>query len=305
MKKSSGSILPPKPKKAAAKKVAAPAAPRSAPPDRRTMEGFMAGLLGRVAASANGAADEAQEMMYNAWEASGAERIALARAALEVSPLCADAYVLLAEEAAGSDAEALVLYIKGTAAGERALGDQFEELAGHFWGFLETRPYMRARAGLAVALWDAGDQEGAIEHYRALLALNPNDNQGIRYLLASALLARNDLPGLKELLREHDEDGSAAWVYTRALVAFREQDLHTDEIVREAWKANRHVPAMLAGSQRLAPSADGYISMGGADEATAYIADNGAAWHAVPGAIEWLVAQTSGLKPRQTGRTIR
>lgn len=305
MKKSSGSILPPKPKKKAAAKKVATDAPNLVPPDRRAMEGFMAGLFGRVAASANGAADEAQEMMYNAWEASGAERIALARAALEISPLCADAYVLLAEEAAGSDAEAMALYIKGTAAGERALGDQFEELAGHFWGFLETRPYMRARAGLAVALWRAGDQEGAIEHYRALLTLNPNDNQGIRYLLASALLARNDLPGLKELLREHDEDGSAAWVYTRALVAFREQDVHADEIACEAWEANRHVPAMLVGVERLAPSADGYIRMGGADEATAYIADNGAAWRAVPGAIEWLAAQTSGLKPRQIRRKSR
>lgn len=304
MKKSSGSILPPKPKKKA-KKAAAPLDLRAALPDRRAMEGFMAGLFGRVAASSNGAIDEAQEMMYNAWEASGAERIILARAALEISPLCADAYVLLAEEAASSDAEALAFYIKGTVAGERALGDQFEELAGHFWGFLETRPYMRARAGLAVALWRSGDQEGAIEHYRGLLALNPNDNQGIRYLLATALLARNDLPALKELLREHGEDGSAVWAFTRALVAFREQDLRADELAREACEANRHVPAMLAGSQRLAPSADGYISMGGADEATAYIADNGAAWRAVPGAIEWLVARTAGLKPRHGGRKIR
>lgn len=304
MKKSSGSILPPKPKKKA-KKADLPLDLHAALPDRRAMEGFMAGLFGRVAASANGAADEAQELMYNAWEASGAERIALARAALEVSPLCADAYVLLAEEAASSDAEALAFYIKGTAAGERALGDQFEQLAGHFWGFLETRPYMRARAGLAVALWRAGDQEGAIDHYRGLLALNPNDNQGIRYLLASALLARNDLPGLKELLREHGEDSSAAWVYTRALVAFREQDVHADEIAREAWEANHHVPAMLVGVERLAPSADGYIRMGGADEATAYIADNGGAWRAIPGAVEWLAAQTSGLKPRQIGRKSR
>src|SRR3546814_10479040 len=124
-------------------------------------------------------------MMYDAWEASGAERVALARAALDISPLCADAYVLLAEEEAGSQQDALALYRQGVEAGERALGDEFEGLSGHFWGFLQTRPYMRARAGLAITLWRLGDQQAAIAHYRAMLILNPNDNQGIRYLLAT------------------------------------------------------------------------------------------------------------------------
>jgi hypothetical protein len=65
--------------------------------------------------------------------------------ALGISPLCADAYVLLAEEAQSIE-EARDLYAKGVEAGELALGPQgFEEYAGHFWDFLETRPYMRAR----------------------------------------------------------------------------------------------------------------------------------------------------------------
>ena len=33
-------------------------------PDRRAMEGFMAGLFGRVEADTNGAVDDAQEMMW-------------------------------------------------------------------------------------------------------------------------------------------------------------------------------------------------------------------------------------------------
>ena len=37
-----------------------------------------------------------------------------------------------------------------------ALGPRgFKQYAGHFWGFLETRPYMRARAGLAGTLLQA------------------------------------------------------------------------------------------------------------------------------------------------------
>src|SRR3546814_20139862 len=93
-----------------------------------------------------------------------------------------------------------------------------------------------------------------------MLILNPNDNQGIRYLLATALLARDDIAGLKVLLNQYEEDGSAAWVYTLALIAYREQDPPGSAIVQEAWDSNPHVPAMLAGLKRLTPSRDGYIS---------------------------------------------
>ena len=50
-------------------------------------------------------------------------RSRLARRALEISPDCADAYVLLAENA-GSRKEALELYQKGVEAGTRALGPE-------------------------------------------------------------------------------------------------------------------------------------------------------------------------------------
>jgi hypothetical protein len=43
--------------------------------------------------------DRAQELVYDAWDAaSSAKREALARAALDISPLCADAYLILADE---------------------------------------------------------------------------------------------------------------------------------------------------------------------------------------------------------------
>ncbi|HXA70914.1 MAG TPA: hypothetical protein VNW24_10720, partial [Stellaceae bacterium] len=156
-------------------------------PDRRAMEGFLAGIAGH---RGNDTTAKAQDVMYEAWErTTSRSRIALARKALGISPLCADAYVLLAEEEARSIEEARDHYAKGVEAGELALGPEgFKQYAGHFWGFLETRPYMRARAGLAGALLKLGDVDGALAHYRDMLKLNPNDNQGIRYVLAGCLL---------------------------------------------------------------------------------------------------------------------
>lgn len=155
--------------------------------------------------------ERAQDKMYEAWEArSRKARVRLAREALELSPNCADAYVLLAEETARTPEEALELYEEGMRAGERALGpESFTEGAGHFWGILETRPYMRARAGVAECLWEMGEAGRAVEHHRELLRLNLGDNQGNRYLLAGLLLQEGMDEELGALLKEYGEEASA------------------------------------------------------------------------------------------------
>ena len=271
-------------------------------PDRRAMESFLAGIAGR---RGDDATAKAQDVMYEAWErTTRRSRIALARKALGISPLCADAYVLLAEEAQSIE-QARDLYAKGVDAGELALGPRgFKEYAGHFWGFLETRPYMRARAGLASTLVQLGEVEGALAHYRDMLKLNPNDNQGIRYVLAGCLLRQDNYSALKELLAVHEDDG-AFWLYTRALVAFRESDEQAAALVKSAWSANEHVPAILAGTKPAVSLDDGYITMGGPDEATYYVTECGAAWHRTPGAVAWLTKLATTLpRKRRTRATM-
>jgi tetratricopeptide (TPR) repeat protein len=267
------------------------AAAAPALPDRRAMERFMVALSGERGGSDDPTA-KAQDVMYEAWEQTTARsRIALARKALGISPLCADAYVLLAEEGAKSVAEAKELYARGVEAGELALGPKaFKEDVGLFWGFLETRPYMRARAGLAQALWALGDRDEAVAHYRDMLRLNPNDNQGIRYILASALLEIGDDEALRELLKAHDEDGSPYWTYTKALLAFRASGATKEAaaLLTEAMRSNRHVPAFLSGEKGLPKAAPDYITMGGEDEAAVYARDCGAAWRQTAGALDWL-----------------
>ena len=118
--------------------------------DQRGMEGMMAQIVGQMGGaveSGDPALEQAQQLMYEAWEETNpAKRIALAHRALSISPHCADAYVLLAEEEADTAGRALDYYRQGVAAGERALGrEYFREFAGEFWGLIETRPYMRAQ----------------------------------------------------------------------------------------------------------------------------------------------------------------
>ncbi len=190
-------------------------------PDLRVIQALLAKFSDGPQSNA---VDAAQDIMYDAWDASDRDRrIALAKKALGISLLCADAYVLLAQETAGNLNQAIELYRQGVEAGEKAIGKAaFRDDVGHFWGLLETRPYMRARHGLAQTLWDKGLRDEAVTHYRDMLRLNPNDNQGIRYLLLDCLLILGRDDDAATLIKRYKNDGSAAWSWSRALLAFRQ-----------------------------------------------------------------------------------
>ena len=265
-------------------------------PDRRAMEGVLAMLSSGLGTGPGGnALEDAQDLMYRAWEtADQRQRVALAKEALSRSPLCADAYVLLAEETAKTPAEAIELYRKGLEAGEKAIGPAaFQDDVGHFWGLLETRPYMRARGGLAQALWDVGRHDEAIEHYRELLRLNPNDNQGNRYLLAGCLLALDRDADLTALLNAYGQESTAEWSYTWALIAYRRDgdSVEARSLLEKATTANSHVASYLLGRKKLPRKPVPYITMGGEDEAQEYARRYAAAWANTEGALEWLTAR--------------
>lgn len=235
----------------------------------------------------------AQSLMYEAFEASTPHRIALACEALALSPDCADAYLLLAEEISLSAEEERELLEQAVAAGERALGPEpFADDVGFFWGLVETRPYMRARAALAETLWALGFREEAVEHQRDLLRVNPNDNQGIRYRQAEYLLALERYDELDELFTTYEEDAAAAFTYTKALAAYRRQgdSSQARELRVEARERNPHVPAYLAGGKRLPARLPDYVGFGDASEAIDYAAGAKAQWESTPGAVAWLAA---------------
>lgn len=52
------------------------------------------------------------------------------------------------------------------------------------WGVMENRAYMRSICDKATTSQIARDLKTAEELYRLLLEMNPNDNQGVRYLIA-------------------------------------------------------------------------------------------------------------------------
>jgi hypothetical protein len=113
------------------------------------------------------ALDRAQELVDEARHASSVKRGAeLAMEAIRVSPLCADAWSVLAAVAEPGSDQQLTCLTEAIAAGEAAIGASFEEMVGEFWGWPETRPYMRAKGFLAGALWKRGRGIEALAEFR-------------------------------------------------------------------------------------------------------------------------------------------
>ena len=248
---------------------------------------------------------EARRLVDAAYEQEDPEqRIALAQAALETWADCSEAYLLLSEQAM-SAAEAIPFCESAVAAAARELGERkFDEMIGHFWSFLETRPYMQTRLSLAECLWEAGRLGEAIDHLQELLRLNPTDNQGCRQRLASALLRAGRRDDLRQLIAQFPNDFLIDLAYAQALLSFQEQG-NTEESrahLHRAHEQNRHVASMLVNGEPLPRELPEFISPGQESEAIHYLAEYRTVWRETEGAIPWVRATLQIALPKPPRR---
>lgn len=231
--------------------------------------------------------EKAQELCFQAFDTHGRRRVHLAREALQVCPDCADAHVILAERGQGL-MDRLAHYERAVAAGERALGpDLMQELTGHFWHANETRPYMRARFGLATTLADLGRLDEAIGHFQELLRLNPEDNQGARFFLLPMLLAAGRDADAAPLFEDYDDD-STPWRYGKAIFAFRVngRGALAERELKAALRCNEYVPEVLRGERDY--YAGSHCEPGSEEEAALCVEELQSAFATTPGIIDWI-----------------
>lgn len=236
--------------------------------------------------------EQAQALIYEAFDTFDEQRrIVLAKRALKISPDCADAYVILAEESAVTASQARDLYRSGVEAGERALGPEaFEEFAGQFWEVMEARPYMRSLEGLAECERQLGEYEQAVAHFQCLLTLDQIDNMQVRYSLLGTLLEAENTNGARVLLRKFKDDDTAAWAYGRALVTFLEHgnNRQSRAQLQEALLKNIYFPAILFGVRPMPVDTPDYVEAGTEDDAATCIIEQGNAWLNHPDALTWM-----------------
>ncbi len=232
----------------------------------------------------------AKEKIYEAWETTGEARMRLAKEALAFSEDCADAYLLLA--AASDDGQKRIEHCRqAVAAGVRALGVDWEsKYKGICWVADETRPVMRAQAQLAMELEEEKNFEEALTIFRKLMTLNPNDNQGIRYLLISCLYRADCGDELESILKKNSGDTSATVLYTKALHFFRKDgsSKRSDKALKDAFKENKYVPIFLSDTVELPDEPPSSIGFGDDREAVAYVMADYDLWWCTEGATAWM-----------------
>ena len=148
--------------------------------------------------------EKAQELVNDGWEAldrsepPSPDAVKLAeeifRRALAIDPELADAYNGLGsvhfERKRYVEAEAMCRIAVEKARAELGTDDP---QVFTWWGELSTRPYMRARDTLGLALWRQGKYGEGIAEFQEMLKRNPRDNQGVRYLVGLLYHLSGDL----------------------------------------------------------------------------------------------------------------
>jgi len=243
--------------------------------------------------------NKTQDLVYQAYEAQTEKQARnLIAKAIKLDPDNADAYNLLGDISEDYKS-ALSYYKKGLKAGEKSIGrGQFRELTGHFWGFHETRPYMRAKAGIADCFKVLGNKGEAIEHYQEMLILNPNDNQGVRYPLLALLIEAKDFTAIRKLKRSYTEEITADWLYNMAIYQFI-QNGDSKQAQRAAIKAiesNHHVLNYLFCKKDLPEYNPDYFSIGSEEEAIIYVDASGYLWLDTQDALQWLTKIINKIK---------
>ena len=258
-------------------------------------------------AASNPALVDSMELIYAAWDQlNPADIVQLARRALEISPDCAEAYLLLADNLAVNIGQVYKYYQKAVAAAERALGAEFiEQYSGQLWQEVVGRPYLRSLAELSRVLWELGRRDEALQLCLKLLDLDREDHVWARYG-ALHLLLELDRWEDAFLLMGQFHDPQAGWKYTTALLTFQQIGDTQEARARlaEALTTNPNVPEYLTGRKRLPVDPPTTAFPGQKSEAIAYCAGFIAHWRRVPGAIDWL-RKESRRETIPTGKTSR
>ena len=236
--------------------------------------------------------DKARDLIRQAWqEPNRANRVTLAYEAISLSRQCADAYTILAEDAAETHGRALKYFHQAVRAAEQGLdhdpGNDLDQVSRRFINQIE--PYLYAKDGLASTLLSIGKQTKGVGHYQDMLRLMPKDPMSIRFHLLALLLDLSRYQEADDLLAAYQDDPSPAWLYTRALRQFQRQrnTKNARGALEKAWKINPYVPDYITiqgGPEYHYPA--GFSP--DEEEADRYARAFRYLWQRTPGAVKWL-----------------
>jgi tetratricopeptide (TPR) repeat protein len=221
------------------------------------------------------ALQQAQKLMDDARKESSVEnRISLAKAALETSAYCAEAYILLAEDQAQNLEEAEKLYREAVAVGGQAMHLEVRTNPNALgWDDEILLAQLRAMKGLAHVLYARQNYGEAIDTCFKILLIDDSDELHVIRLLIPTLIKLNKLEEAEACLKGFRHDTSAHLVYSRALLLFKKHG-ESDIANKALWKAirqNSHVINLVRGIHKLTKNQCETYRPGSLEEAQDYL----------------------------------
>ena len=209
--------------------------------------------------------------------------------ALALDADCIPAYEFLAETNPNPPAVKVFLE-KGITIGRRLFGGEYTRLnLGHFWGLIETRPFMRCMQSYADLIFFEGNIKGCSDILEELVTLNPNDNQGARDLLLLCLIDLDEKGKFRTYEKFYHEDSSSFALFNRALFAFKTNGAgeNTNKKLKKALDHNHFVARKLTSKGAVNQLPHAY-QIGSIEEADYYVHFARPIWHKTFGSLAWL-----------------
>jgi len=240
--------------------------------------------------------EQAQDLVYAAYDLNHLKAKANIEKALKLDPDCIEAYEFLGS-AEQTVEIAIALYEKGISIGRRVFGGKYmDEHKGMFWGFHETRPFMRCLQHYADCLYIMGKVKDCVAILEEMIELNPNDNQGVRDQLLLYLIQLNESKKFLKYSKMYQDDCMAFSLFNRALFAFKTEGENekSNKLLLKALKQNKFVAKRILSGKPIKKLAN-YYSAGDENEADYYVSFAQHIWIITEGAKEWLRKNSTKL----------
>lgn len=176
---------------------------------------------------------------------------------------------------------------RGVAIGQQAIPPGFNSPID--WGWLENRPFLRAVHTLTLCHQRLGHRREAIAMMSRLLRWNPNDNQGVRFLLGSEYLRDGNTKKASQLMKR-EADRHPPYLYELALIDLIAGNMiGAATLLRRAFVVNGYVAEILCGNPDPLPLAIWHGSnLAEPEIAGEYVEHYGDLWRTTPAAIAFL-----------------
>ncbi|MDQ0428598.1 hypothetical protein QOZ98_001424 [Planomicrobium stackebrandtii] len=192
-------------------------------------------------------AEAAQLTSYQAYDCRNEkERQQLAKQAFKLDPENTDANLLMAEITLAPTKRRLH-YLQAIESGYKNFDQEVDPDSA--WGYVLNRPLLRALFSYGAWLMAQKEYAAAIEPLEKLMELNSYDQQGTRWLLASAYIRAGEWDKTEDFMVEFPpNDYEALDFYFDSIMDMHDGTLNTSELKElksDALEWNHHIPPLI------------------------------------------------------------